>query len=214
MKHTPNIIVISVDPGEKVSGLSIIMLNRESLFKKQLIGFNIDNASLVSKITEYYVKYNCFVVIEDIRPYRQQLTLQLVATCKFIGELNYRLINELKTEIQYITRGQVKKWIFGQFNDVSVEKINKRIAYLDGYGEKRGGKRYRNKDGGIRMASFHWVDDRVVISAMKELWNIPTPKPGKSNMYGFSSHSWQALAVGSCFLYTKFGYDFHELVQS
>lgn len=206
--------MISVDPGEKVSGLSIIMLNNVGLFKKQLIGFNIDNSLLLPKIKEYYVKYNCFIVVEDVVPYRQHLSKSLIWTCKAIGELNYRLKTELSVDAQYFSRGKIKKWIFDQFNDVSVGRIEKKIAYLDSYGEKNGKRRQINKDGQLRKASFHWIDDRVVIAAMKELWKIPTPKPGKSNIYGYSKHSWQALAVGSCFLYTKFGYDFHELVNS
>jgi hypothetical protein len=71
---------------------------------------------------------------------------------------------------------------------------------LDSYGERTGKRRYVNQGGTIRKASFHWVDDRVVIAVMKKFWNIPTPKPGKKNIYGFSEDSWQALACGTYFL--------------
>jgi hypothetical protein len=93
--------------------------------------------------------------------------------------------------------------VFDTHGELCVERINKKIVALDDYGERKDRKRYRNKDGELRKASFHYVDDRIVIAAMKKHWNIPTPKPGKSNALGFSSHSWQALAVGSYYLAKK-----------
>jgi len=203
-------VVISVDPGEKKSGLAIIMLNTEYPSKSELIGFVIDNALVSDKITEYYVKYNCAVIVEDIVPYNLKMSKEVIATCKFIGELNYRLKDGVATPIEYFPRGKVKKWIFEAFPGLSVDRIGKKIAYLDDYGAKNGKKRYLTKDGRLKKPSFHWVDDRVTIAAMKELWNIPTPKPGKRNIYGFSSHAWSALAVGSCYIGLNYG--FHDKI--
>ena len=199
-KSTENQVVISIDPGESISGVAVIMLSKDGLGKAQLIGFNEPNSTLISKIKEYYVKWNTVIVVEDILPYRQKVSLNVIATCKFIGELNYRLNKQLKAPVKYIGRGKVKKWIFEAFPAICVDRIDKRIAYLDDYGEKNDKKRYRNKDGGIRKASFHFVDDRVVIAAMKEFWKIPTPKPGKKNELGFSSHSWQALGLATHYI--------------
>ena len=192
-------MVISIDPGESESGVAI-MLNGVAAEEPQLVGFIEPNGTLVSKIKEYYVKYNPVVVVEDILPYRHQISKNVISTCKFIGELHYRLTSELSLDVRYFGRGKVKKWIFEAFPALCCDRITKKIAYLDDYGEKNGKKRYRNKDGSIRKPSFHFVDDRVVIAAMKELWNIPTPKPGRKNIYGFSAHSWQALALGSYFI--------------
>lgn len=205
-------VVISVDPGEKRSGLSVIMLNREAVSKSELIGFVEDNKVIVDKITEYYVKYDCIVAIEDIVPYNLRVTKELLTTCKFMGELDYRLRKELTLPVEYLTRGKIKKWIFEAFPGLCVNRVSKKIAYLDDYGAKNDKKRYRTKTGDLKKASFHWVDDRIVIAAMKELWNIPTPKPGKKNIYGFSSHAWSALAVGSC--YVGINYGFHDKVIS
>lgn len=192
--------VISIDPGSKKSGLSIIMLNTDPLFKTQIAGFNINNEHLVDEIKKHYVKYTSNVVIEDIRPYGLKMSNDVINTCKWIGELSYRLKSEMEAKVEYVTRGSVKKWVFEHFATLCIERINKKIAYLDGYGERKGKKRYRTKEGLLKKPSFHWVDDRIVIAAMKELWKIPTPTPGRKNIYGLSEHSWQALAAGSCFL--------------
>jgi hypothetical protein len=124
--------------------------------------------------------------------------MQVIDTCKFIGELVYRLRSEFKkAEYVLVTRNQVKKWVFDSFPEISCDRINKRIEYLDGYRTGRGEKGIRKKDGTLRLPSFHWIDDRVCIAAMKKFWDIPTPKPGKKNVYGLSTHSWQALALGT-----------------
>lgn len=199
-------VVISVDPGEKQSGLAVIMLNRPPDVKSQIAGFVIDNDAVVDKITEYYVKYSPIVVIEDVVAYNLRVSKELLTTCKFMGEFNYRLKTELKVPVEYFTRGKIKKWIFEAFPGLCVGYVSKKIAYLDDYGEKKGKKRYRTKEGELKKASFHWIDDRATILAMKELWNIPTPKPGKRNIYGFSSHAWSALAVGSCYIGLNYGF--------
>jgi len=194
-------MVIAVDPGSEQSGIAVIWLENEAVV--YLEGFNLENTLIVDKVSKYSNTCAVSVIIEDIVPYRQKVSNQVISTCKFIGELNYRLTSELPVEITYAGRGAVKKWIYEAFPGLCVSRIHQRIRYLDDYGEKNEGKRYRNKDGDLRKPSFHWVDDRVVIAAMKELWGIPTPKPGKKNKYGFSSHSWQALALGSYFLNSK-----------
>lgn len=194
-------MVISIDPGSERSGMAVIY--QSALFSNALYGFIVDNERVVDEIKEHYVKYNPIVVIEDIKYFRGKISQQVLDTIKFIGELNYRLSVDLKLTVRYVTRGQVKKWIFEQFPELCREKIDKKIAYLDDYGEKKGKKRYRNKDGNLRKATFHWVDDRVTIMAMKKVWDIPTPKPGKKNIYGFAADSWQALATGSYFLHNK-----------
>lgn len=191
-------MVISIDPGSVESGVAVIY--QATLFENPLYGFLIKNESLVDEINKHYVKYNPIIVIEDIRYFKGKVSSQVLETIKFIGELNYRFKRELKLNVQYVTRGKVKKWIFDTYQGICVEYIDKKICYLDDYGERKGRKRYRNKNGELRKATFHWVDDRIVLNVMKRLWNIPTPKPGKKNIYGFAEDSWQALAAGSCFL--------------
>jgi hypothetical protein len=54
-----------------------------------------------------------------------------------------------------------------------------------------------------RKSSFIHVDDRVVTEAMKHLYKIPLPKAGKGYQFGLQTHSWQALAVATYFLYSS-----------
>lgn len=202
--------VISIDPGSKRSGVCYIMLSDESPAETQIAGFNVDNESLIPEIKKYYVKSQTRVVLEDIRPYGLKMSNDVINTCKWIGELDYRLRIEFGATVEYVTRGAVKKWVFEAFTGLCVERINRKISYLDDYGDRKGKKRYRTKEGVLKKASFHWVDDRIVIAAIKEFWKIPTPKPGKQNIFGLSEHSWQALAAGSCFLSKELGIDFTE----
>lgn len=191
-------MVLSIDPGSKESGIAVIW--QSELSGSPLEGFNERNDLIVGKIRKHYVKYNPIVVIEDLRYFPGRISMQVLDTVKFIGELNYRLKVELGLKVEYVTRGKVKKWVFDTFPEECKARIDKKIAYLDAYGEKTGKRRYVNQGGTRRKASFHWVDDRIVIAVMKEFWGIPTPKPGKKNIYGFCDDSWQALASGTYFL--------------
>lgn len=129
------------------------------------------------------------VLVEDIRPYGLKLSPQIIETCKFLGELRYRL-SRAKINVQWIARNTVKKWVFDTFPEVCIPRIQAKIA-------KKGAK---NRDGGDRQPSFVWVDDRIVIAAMKECWGIETPKPGRTNRYGLKAHAWQSLCLGAYFL--------------
>jgi hypothetical protein len=140
------------------------------------------------------------VVIEDVRPYSLRLSQQVIDTCKFIGELTYRLKSELKIEYSLNPRSEVKEWVFTNHAEVCLPRIEKKIWDLHHRKEKMGLKGLRNANGDLRKPSFVFVDDRIMIAAMKEYWSIPTPKPGKSGMYGLKSHSWQALALGTMWL--------------
>ena len=62
--------------------------------------------------------------------------------------------------------------------------------------EKRNAK---NNDGKHRKPSFVYVDDSMVLKAMKECWKIETPPPGRGYEYGLKTHTWQALGLVSAF---------------
>jgi hypothetical protein len=89
-----------------------------------------------------------------------------------------------------IARYSVKEWVYNKYGGRLSEDINKKIAYRD----------KRNNDGKFRKSSFVWIDDRLVVMAMKIYWNIPTPLPGRKSMYGLKDHSWQALALCTYYL--------------
>lgn len=199
--------IFSIDVGSKISGVCVIS-------NKEIIEcVNISNELLCAKINEYYVKYRLIPIIEDIRAYSGKLSQDVIDTCKFIGELTYRLLSELQIDyFKLYPRSKVRKWVFDAFPDVCVPAIDKKIAYLDEYGKRKNeelkaaGKkqkyrRYITKSGEMRKASFNYVDDRIIIAVMKKLWNIPEPKPFKPNIYGLKEDSWQALALASYYLY-------------
>lgn len=89
-----------------------------------------------------------------------------------------------------IARNEVKSFVFNNYKSVAIPAIEKKII-------KKGKV---NKDGKLLKPSFQYVDDRIVKRAMKEHWNIPTPKPGKSDPRGIKEHVWQALGAVTCFL--------------
>jgi hypothetical protein len=112
-----------------------------------------------------------------------------VETCKFIGELVYRLRNEAGATVELLTRNEVKKWVFDRFPEVCVARIQQKIV-------KRG---HKVASGEYRSPSFVYVDDKMVMEAMKVLYGISLPPPGKSYMYGLKDHSWQALGAASLY---------------
>jgi hypothetical protein len=182
-------VIVSVDAGNKVSGV-IVLLNDRIEYAE-----NAENSRVMVIINEYkLVSDSLFVLIEDIKPYSLKMGQTVIDTIKYIGSLEHRL-KEAGIEFKLIGRSEVKKWIFNEFSDLCVERIDKKIQYLTKLKESKGEKGLRSLDGSLRKASFIFIDDRIVIAAMKEYWSIPTPKPGKTNEYGISAHAWQALAL-------------------
>jgi hypothetical protein len=103
--------------------------------------------------------------------------------------MEYRL-EKAGISFKLIPRNTIKKWIFDSFPTVVIPRIDKEIRC-------RG---HKKKDGDYFAASSRFVNDRMVIAAMKKEWSIPDPKPGRTNKYGLKDHSWQALALVSYYL--------------
>lgn len=188
--------IISIDPGDVVSGVTIIKMGCISVSGNLV---NPEMMKFIKNNTTGIPNDQIVAVIEDIRPYAAKLTMQIIETCKYIGELRYRL-NEANIASEWPPRSVIKKWIFDSFPAICIPRIEAKILYQDGRNVKLGKKGLRTKDGELRKPSFHYVDDRIVIAAMKEHWNIETPKPGKTNKYKISAHGWQALAAGTHYL--------------
>lgn len=184
--------IIGIDPGNKISGICMLDDN------KIAAAYNEPNETVFTTIQRLADGSEVEVVIEDISPYAMRISLQVIATCKFIGELEWRLRQcNLVTGIHLIARNSVKKWIFDTCGNVVVPRIDKKMFAADRRKVSKGEKGLRNADGLMRLASFHYVDDRSIIAALKELYQIPTPKAYKSNIYGLKDHSWQALAAAA-----------------
>lgn len=185
--------VIGIDPGSDATGICVLK-DTDILHAS-----NTPNGEVFDQIKELCGGQPATVVIEDIAPYNMRLKPQVIATCKFIGELSYRLRAAGMTDLVFITRNEVKKWVFDTFPAICTTRIREKISRLHTWRLGKGMKGFETKSGDLRSPTFVFVDDRIVIAAIKEHLNIPTPKPGKSNQYGLKSHSWQALAVAAYF---------------
>ena len=174
--------VIGIDPGSQVCGVSII---KDGV----IVGaWNIGVEEMMEKITGYTCDPSCKVIIEDIRPYSMKLTMDIIKTCKVIGELYFRLKEWAGLDVELITRYEIKKWVFDAFPDVCIPMIEKKI-------EKKG---YRVASTGEPMKpTFVFCDDKIVTECMQHLFKIKKPLPGKGYEYGLKEHSWQALAIAA-----------------
>jgi hypothetical protein len=151
------------------------------------------NEEIVDLIKSYYkVGRKLRVAIEDIRPYSLQLSPDVIETCKWIGELKYRLKSS-RIAFKLIGRSEVKKWAYDTFPEIVEPIIRKRI-------KKKG---LVNKDGSERKTSHVWINDQAIIACMREHWDVRYIGNTKRNNYGLNSHSWQALALGTYYLNSK-----------
>lgn len=196
IKSWDGITVIGVDAGSQLSGIAIV---HSGII---IIGQNVNNENVINEILKYRKPEKTIVVIEDVRPYSLQLSSQIIETCKFIGELKYRLKTEISVEYVLRPRSEVKQWVFDNHAEVCLPRIEKKIAAIHARKEKIGEKGLKNANGEMRKPSFAFVDDRIIITAMKEYWNIPTAKVGKPTIYGLKDHSWQALALITMYMET------------
>lgn len=179
--------VIGVDPGSESSGVCV--LDNKSI----IAAFNVSNDLFFTKVSNFLIHSNCRVALEAIRPYSLRLTQQVIETCQWIGEAKFRLENGSGVVVELIPRNNVKKWVFDTFPEIVLPTIEGKIL-------KKG---FVNKDGEPRKPSFVFVDDKIVTDAMKEMYGIKKPPPGKGYEYGLKSHSFQALALASFIIDSK-----------
>lgn len=189
--------IIGIDPGSSICGVVVMDDNQIRA------AFQCSPAILLGKVTEFSIHPNLTIIIEDIRPYSLQLTPHVIDTCKVIGVLEFVLKNHCGFDVKLMPRSSVKKWIFDNFQELSVEEIRK----------KNSKKMYEscclktreiistNTDGKTaRKENFTQIDDRIVIKAMKVFFGFPEPKKGYGYPFGLKEHSWQALALACTFL--------------
>ena len=165
--------------------------------------FECEPNSVYKRIMSICGTHRAIVVIEDIFPFSNRLTPSVIDTCKLIGELTYRFNTTENISVKLIPRNTVRNWIFKTVPDVVTPRVIKKMVALDARIVKNGGKGLRNKEGKFYDPHFKFVDDRTVIAALKSIYNIPTPKPGKPNIFGLKNHSWQALAAASFYRYSN-----------
>jgi hypothetical protein len=186
LPETPNksfTRLIAIDPGSAHTG--IIVLDAGNISEALVLGKEECVKHVLSHSDH---RHDTLVLIEDVMPYGYKVSLNVLDTCKFIGELCYRL-KVAGWQMQMISRWHVSKWIFESFA-VARDRVEKKIVHRD----------KRKKDGTLWTPHFSFVDDRIVVAAMKEMWDVPTPAPGKPSKYGLSKDSWQALALASYYI--------------
>ena len=179
---------IGVDPGSESSGVCVV--DDRSI----IAAFNVKNDLFFSKVSNFLIHPCCRVAVEAIRPYSLRLTQQVIETCQWIGEAKFRLENGSGLNVELVPRNIVKKWVFDTFPKICVPKIEEKI-------KKKG---YIAKSTGRPISpSFVFVDDRLVTEAMKDMYGIENPQPGKGYQYGLKSHTFQALALASYVISTE-----------
>ena len=178
-------VVVAIDPGSFESG--VVILTDGAITHAG----TSSNEEIIPLIRGYLgVKFKLRVVIEDIRPYySMKVSTDLFDTCKYIGELKYRL-NAARIAFELVSRSEIKGWAYSAYKSQIEPLILKKMA--------KAGK-HLNNDGSERESSMVWIDDQIIIAAMRFEWSIPAER-GRSNAFGLSSHSWQALAIGTLYL--------------
>lgn len=185
-------ILIGVDAGSSSSGLAIISSG------SIVGGYNKPNTDVYSFIEAEYLKcQEMAVIIEDVRPYNMRITNGIIDTIKFIGQLEWRLKQLESIKVVLIPRWNIKQWVFNSFPEIVLPKTEKKID--------RWASKEANKSKKRVISKFVWVDDRIIISAMREYWGIEkVKKVGERTPFNLDTHSWQALALCSYYLSDSF----------
>lgn len=190
--------IIGVDAGGAISGLCSLDGGKISL------AMNLPNQNLYNRLAYLLLHDNCIVAVEDVKPYSLQVSQGIIDTCKFLGELTYRLRNEAGAPCVMVSRFEVKKWVYDTFPDAVLPRIRRKIdrKCFDACNVMdRAEVRVNAAGKPPAKPNFAYVDDRCVTEAMKALYCIPMPKPGDGYEYGLKDHSWQALGCASYYMY-------------
>jgi hypothetical protein len=175
--------IIGIDAGSSKSGVAIVSNGKIER------GMVVPNDVLCGMLTD--IKYKSYkFVIEDLRAYSTRLSQDLITTAKFIGKIEYILEQEGNTPLM-VERVKIKKMVYDKYPSAESEVKDK--------------IRQRGKmtvTGEFRKPSMIYVCDRVVANAMRYFWDLPQGQ-GKRNKLGLATHSWQALALCSYFLFLE-----------
>lgn len=218
--------IIGIDAGSEVSGVIVLENN------KIRHGYNLKNSEVIDFIgAEGATCDKLTVIIEDVRPYNMRITDGIIQTIKFLGQIEWRL-QHMNQDFVLISRWAVKQWIFLQYKSIAWPEIEKKIIRATKRAQKaheeelgalkkqlpnirdQGSGQYKDLEKQIvnfksfkprnATPTFVYVDDRIVANAMRKHWGIDKPKrPGERAAFGLKDHSWQALALCSCFLASK-----------
>ena len=101
-----HVVLLGIDVGNVVSGV-VALLDGKIDFVK-----TVDNRQVFDVVRGYMGKYDSVeVVVEDIKPFAGNLSQQAIDTCKFIGQLTWRL-DEIEAKYTLMNRAAVRKWVY------------------------------------------------------------------------------------------------------
>jgi len=129
-------------------------------------------------------------VIEDLRAYSVRLSQDLINTAKLIGKMEYILQQAGHTPL-LVERVKIKKMVYDKYPSAKSE-VEKMIIQRE----------RMTKTGEFRKPSMIYVCDRVVANGVRYFWDLPSGQ-GKRNKLGLATHSWQALALCSYYLFSE-----------
>jgi hypothetical protein len=176
--------IIGIDAGSNKSGVAIVV---NGAIVKGMVIANQDVIKLLN--SNEYSSYK--IVIEDLRAYSVRLSQDLINTAKFIGKMEY-ILDSLKADYILVERVKIKKMVYDKYPSAEIEVRDKII--------QRGKINPTTLE--YRQPSMIYVCDRVVANAMRYFWGLPQGQ-GKRNKLGLASHSWQALALCTYFLFKE-----------
>jgi hypothetical protein len=176
--------LVGIDAGSEQSGIAVIS---DGVIQ---VGDTIGNSHVFDFILNAGEGCDKLIIaIEDMRPYNMRITDGVIQTIKFIGQIEWRL-REAGITYDLIPRWQVKQWVFLQYRLIIEPLIDRKIE-LAAKRKIKAGEKPRNAS-----ASFIYVDDRMVSTAMREFWKIEKVKRVGQEAF-LKDHAWSALAVAS-----------------
>lgn len=186
---------IGIDAGSSQSG--VIILDEKNIRR----GCNIENDEVFDLVVNNReLCEQLIVVIEDVRPYKAQISEHIIQTIKFLGQIEWRL-KASGIPFTLIPRWHVKQWVFLQYRAMAETEISKNMVRHYALKDKKGLGVPLNKQ--RTTPTFVYVDDRIVQKAMRLHWRIEKPKVGSTTPFGLKDHSWQALGLISYFMASR-----------
>lgn len=193
--------IIGIDPSG--SNCGIVVLDDRHI----VAAYDCSTDKFYDIITPWLLHSNLIVVIEDIAAYSLRLMPAVIDTCKFIGELTYRLKNDVGVNVQLIPRSSVKKWVFELFPVMCSEFVAKKIEKTGLFACDVATKEEIrvSKDGSgtpwkKRTGNFFYLDDVIIQEAMRVFYRIDSPGKGRKYSNGMKKHNWQALSTATFFM--------------
>jgi len=181
--------IIGIDPGSEVSGVAVLEDG------KIIYAANLANTDVLSQIQTLCEHPEVYLAVEQLAAYRGRLSPATLLTAQWIGELIYRARVELFIEPILEFRSSIKRWLFDTCPEVAIPRLKTRMLAIDRRNVAKGKKGLRRADGEMRLPSFSFIDDQIVMGLVAAILKMPKRIPFQKNIYGLSAHSYSAAAL-------------------